>query len=329
MAFLLLTGAGFSRNWGGWLADEAFEYLLGCPEINSHLKDLLWNSKNSGNGFEGALAQLQDEYSRHRTTHTEKLLNDMQNALAGMFNDMDQGFARMPFEFQVDIAYMLRTFLARFDAIFTLNQDLLLERHYFDTNLALSPNRKWDGGGSPGTKPLNAPMSGVYEAVTDRLKSRTTSNVADFIIHPRSQPYFKLHGSSNWYEQDHKRLLIMGGNKATEIKQRPLLEWYHKQFEEYLSRPNARLMIIGYSFGDNHINQVIEHAVEKNSLQLFIIDPIGVNIMDKKGLELPIRNHPRTDKLGSNVIGASRRPLSSTFGNDRVEHAKVMRFFKS
>jgi hypothetical protein len=26
----MLTGAGFSRNWGGWLADEAFEYLLGC-----------------------------------------------------------------------------------------------------------------------------------------------------------------------------------------------------------------------------------------------------------------------------------------------------------
>jgi hypothetical protein len=29
MTFILLTGAGFSRNWGGLLADEAFEYLLG------------------------------------------------------------------------------------------------------------------------------------------------------------------------------------------------------------------------------------------------------------------------------------------------------------
>jgi hypothetical protein len=28
MQHILLTGAGFSRNWGGWLADEAFEYLL-------------------------------------------------------------------------------------------------------------------------------------------------------------------------------------------------------------------------------------------------------------------------------------------------------------
>ena len=32
MPCVLLTGAGFSRNWGGWLAIEAFEYLLGCPE---------------------------------------------------------------------------------------------------------------------------------------------------------------------------------------------------------------------------------------------------------------------------------------------------------
>jgi hypothetical protein len=31
MPHYLLTGAGFSYNWGGWLAIEAFEYLLGAP----------------------------------------------------------------------------------------------------------------------------------------------------------------------------------------------------------------------------------------------------------------------------------------------------------
>jgi hypothetical protein len=35
MTYILLTGAGFSCNWGGWLADEAFEYLLGCAEVKS------------------------------------------------------------------------------------------------------------------------------------------------------------------------------------------------------------------------------------------------------------------------------------------------------
>jgi hypothetical protein len=33
MSRILLAGAGFSRNWGGWLADEAFEYLLGCVDL--------------------------------------------------------------------------------------------------------------------------------------------------------------------------------------------------------------------------------------------------------------------------------------------------------
>ena len=33
MPKLLLLGAGFSRNWGGWLATEVFEYLLGTKAV--------------------------------------------------------------------------------------------------------------------------------------------------------------------------------------------------------------------------------------------------------------------------------------------------------
>jgi hypothetical protein len=38
MTFVLLTGATFSHNWGGWLASESFEYLLGCPDLNADLR---------------------------------------------------------------------------------------------------------------------------------------------------------------------------------------------------------------------------------------------------------------------------------------------------
>jgi hypothetical protein len=34
---VVLLGAGFSRNWGGWLASEAFEYLLGSPQTALYL----------------------------------------------------------------------------------------------------------------------------------------------------------------------------------------------------------------------------------------------------------------------------------------------------
>ncbi len=45
MAHILLLGAGFSRNWGGLLATEVFDYLIGLPEIkgDAYLTKLLWN----------------------------------------------------------------------------------------------------------------------------------------------------------------------------------------------------------------------------------------------------------------------------------------------
>ena len=60
--FILLTGAGFTRNWGGWLADEAFEYLLGHPRIDDGLRKLLWKHKDGG--FEAAVEEQRIETAR-------------------------------------------------------------------------------------------------------------------------------------------------------------------------------------------------------------------------------------------------------------------------
>jgi hypothetical protein len=60
MKHYLLIGAGFTRNWGGWLASEVFEYLLGDPAVigNPELRRLLWQHQTKG-GFEAALDELQ------------------------------------------------------------------------------------------------------------------------------------------------------------------------------------------------------------------------------------------------------------------------------
>lgn len=58
MKHVLLLGAGFSHNWGGWLASEAFDYLIGCDPVDTDIKDLLWNHRDE-DGFEGALDELQ------------------------------------------------------------------------------------------------------------------------------------------------------------------------------------------------------------------------------------------------------------------------------
>jgi hypothetical protein len=153
---------------------------------------------------------------------------------------------------------------------------------------------------------------------------------SDFRVTPDSQPYFKLHGSSNWVDRESGReLLVMGGNKATTIEQHPILKWNYEQFREYLAKPSMRLMVIGYSFGDYHINQAIAEAADRNTLSLFIIDPLGLDVSDKNRNAPVPGPDPLFTRLQPQVVGGSRRRDLDIFGRDRVEHAKVMRFITS
>jgi hypothetical protein len=230
MSFVLLTGAGFSHNWGGWLANEVFEYLLGCTEINETHRQILWDCKRAG-GFEDALAQLQQNYNLQKSPADGKALQDMEAAIVGMFNYMNQSLAKAQFEPQNDMEYLVRTFLVRFDAIFTLNQDLLLEHHYLDGNIALARSRKWSGWSIPGMKLLN-PNPQVFDPVGQKA-AMLTPDPGNLREQPGAQPYFKLHGSTNWIsDEGQTRLLVMGGNKGGEINRHSVLVWYHKRFRE-------------------------------------------------------------------------------------------------
>jgi hypothetical protein len=334
MPHYLLTGAGFSRNWGGWLASETFEYLLGSSELDDDLRGLLWKSKEAGGGFEDALAELQEEHARCGDAHSAKRLNDLQAAIVGMFNRMDQSFAaKTTIEPQQEMDPItphpenyVRTFLFRFDAIFTLNQDLLLERHYLD-EINVQRSQKWNGGHIPGMRRFNT--SPITDPERSRVALMTPEETLPASLAGDRQPYFKLHGSSNWLSgSSGGRLFIMGGNKAVEIDRYPILSWYHREFRQYLAQPGARLMVIGYSFGDRHINGAIVNAVDNGTLRIFIIDQLGVDVIDKRPWR-PIKTpDPFVEKLAPRIIGASRRTLLSSFGGDNVEHSKIMRFFE-
>ena len=322
MGRILLLGAGFSRNWGGWLATEVFEYLFG--QVDPGLKELLLKHKRGG-GFETALAELQVLSSHQSTRGPEQRLTNLQNAILQMFEDLNGAFSRIVnFEFQNEREYQVHSFLVKFDAIFTLNQDLLLERHYLypPDNIALSLPRRWDGGELPGMKRNDSAGSGID---SPNLGSWTPDEDR-FKVSPRLQPYFKLHGSSNWIDSSSQELLVMGGNKASAIDHHPILKWYHKKFREYLSPPDRRLMVIGYGFGDDHINSAISAAVAGGNLSIFVIDPLGVDVIDKNRDVTIYAPDQFASALWPHVIGASRRSLQEIFGADRVEHGKVMRF---
>ena len=120
----------------------------------------------------------------------------------------------------------------------------------------------------------------------------------------------------------------MGGQKAASIAQHPLLTRYHAIFEEYLNRSDTRLMIIGYGFNDEHINEAIGKAVS-NGLKIFIVDIRGIDAFDKFDYTAAIPDHPDpyAERLRPSIVGESRKPLNLTFGSDHAEHAYLSSFF--
>jgi hypothetical protein len=327
----LLIGAGFSHNWGGWLASEAFEFLLGDPAVvaDPKLRELLWRHQATG-GFEAAL----DELQRETAAHSQHLALQLRSAVMRMFDTMNSAFKSTGLEFRrqpLGNEYPVQNFLLRFNAIFSLNQDLLLEQSYRGSRDGLvergnvRTERDWQ---FPGMRLTTASEdTPVYpSAVGIWVPS------GDHVISQGEQPIFKLHGSSNWRSAEGSDMMILGGGKAQSIERYPVLRWYSQIFAQYLAQSDVRLMVIGYGFRDEHINAALMQAIQQG-LRVFVIDPLGADVASPTnpvpknaiGYELT----PLERSLQKALIGASRRRLSSTFSTDEVERQKIERFFLS
>ena len=232
MTNILLVGAGFSKNWGAPVTTEVFQALIADPEVrgNHQIHTLLWQNRRN---FENALAALQRNFRQNPQTHREPLML-MQRAMLRVFERINGIFRNQDFELHQDRLTVDRNrtvveFLAKFDAIFTLNQDLLLEIHYFDHAHNQFTNRRWNGVSIPGMAPVGA---GEFGGAA--WSGRTWTPNDDFAIHGNAQPYFKLHGSTNWKGTgDNADVMIMGGGKQEAIQAIPVLRRYQEFFSEY------------------------------------------------------------------------------------------------
>jgi hypothetical protein len=222
------------------------------------------------------------------------------------------------FEFSVDRAKSVTAFLGRFDAIFTLNQDLLLELHY-DPSLELT--RRWAGACYPGILPMGQRPATVEEKLSAKYLVGEIPPILG-----SCQPIFKLHGSVNWSDEK-GQLFIVGGGKAEHVQRIPLLRRYLEEFEQLLRERDCHLMIIGYGFGDEHINEVIVDASNNNvSLGIFHVHPEGRDAVHRNRRQKAYVYGP-PPIAAVPCIGESRRPLSTTFNSDDLEQGKLMRFF--
>jgi hypothetical protein len=259
ISHILLTGAGFSYNWGGYLAKEAFDYLLGVTEQDDDLRRVLWADRAKGFGFEVTLSRLRRSLEKQYSPQVEQDLQNMTTAVRRMFGDMWLAFGQTPFDEPSDNPRLgITRFLTRFDAIFTLNQDTLLETHY----LPLVGQEDFAKNSYQGPRYMGADRPGLIPAMESLTFGSLASRIPlfkageDLSGVPHTQPYIKLHGSID-IQDGRNMMLILGGDKEADIAKHPLLEAYHEQFRSRLNTPGARLMIIGYSFADRHINRII------------------------------------------------------------------------
>jgi hypothetical protein len=308
---ILLLGAGFTRNWGAPLASEVSGSLLGELHDDAELARRLRSGP-----FEDTFA----EFQRPRGNGADaKRLGRLQDAITALFARMNAALATTKFEFDNDLTYSMQKFLERFDAIFTLNQDLLLEIHYLP-NLV---STRWSGVAVPG-------MQGSYAlgwSGPDDPTKLVWQPTGEMAARGNMQPYFKLHGSSNWQDGQGEPVLIMGSAKSGAIDRFPILKAYHDVFRQTLSRSGAKLMVIGYSFQDDHINHVISDGSNKAGLGTFLVDPAGRDVLkDPKMAGAQIRGLPRAVEE-IKIIGELKRPLSAIFRGDVFAHGELMRFF--
>lgn len=324
----LLLGAGFSRNWHGLLASEVFDHLIGAPEVvaDPYLRGVLF--KHRGDGFEQALVEVQMDYRRDATQY-RKSLEGIQAAIARIFDRMNRSYEQSPMgiEFQNDKRILLRTFLVEFDAIFTLNQDVLLELHYLQHVLLASDSRRWDGPQMPGMTRVRSDEQtlGQHWAAGTLVPSST------YEFHSRLQPLIKLHGSSNWRESSGGPLMIIGGEKLRAIGSSSILARYFEYFSNSLCGEPSKLCVIGYGFRDGHINNVLLEAVTRQGMKFFLIDPAGaelyrhVNPTDKAPIYCP---GPVDQIFEQGLCGVSKRGLAETFGgSDLISFEQVNDFF--
>jgi hypothetical protein len=125
--------------------------------------------------------------------------------------------------------------------------------------------------------------------------------------------YIKLHGSFLWRPDDRSPGMVLGGGKDIAIGQSPLLTAYLSLFDQVLCAGDVRLLVVGYSFQDSHINRIIATAVQGFGARIFIWDmkdPLEL----LKNVSIAEPAFPkRTIDLRPYLCGAASRPLSDVF----------------
>lgn len=302
---LLLTGAGFTANFGGLLTRDLWGRIYNRASNDPVLRELLLQHEN----FEAAYGVVQ---SGDYPQCTKDL---MANATIDAFAELDErvkGWTWTPGSPYPVNEYALRKLINRFSGasdrasgfFFTLNQDLFVERVYCQ---------------DPGTEALTIPgleNPARLPLCSTHMRTRQLPE-ADFLLVPTNLDtarmeeqrsgfyYVKLHGS--WKGQAARYPLVIGQNKGEAISGSELLSWYFRAFAAAISAGNRRILIIGYGFGDAHVNQALGIAARNNDLQLSVMTRSAGDLIQT------LRNRPDCKDVLEGLRNVYDEPMSSLY----------------
>jgi len=269
---VLLTGAGFTKNLGGFLSNEMWAKIFNCSEVQnkSTLKNILLNDFDYESVYHKVYGG--DDEDEKRAINT---------AIFEAYNKLDviaQNYIPATDASKSAILHGTRKIIDSFtlgrnqiNFFFTLNQDLFIERLISDTKKSIM----WPGIGKRFFIPNSSESKrslGNSEFIPIPADDNTI-HAAD--LRNNEFHYIKLHGSFGWKSSDPDRSdkLVIGRDKEKQIADEPLLKWYFDLFQEVLFQGGIKLLIIGYGFRDSHINEVILEAIAKYSLNLYVLSP--------------------------------------------------------
>ncbi len=269
---LLLIGAGFTKNFGGFLAKEISDILFNNPERKHFQKinDLIQNNFDYEDIYYQVLTQSKfgeeeksfiknaviDAYERNEkqiqnTRLSHKINTTKINRLIGNFNGnkASKGF------------------------VFSLNQDLFFEKNFINVH------RRPSLPGLP-----SGDIYKYYEENTGEkvIKEIQLDNSPIKLEQLGKFNLIKLHGSCDWRDSQNEHMMIIGKDKIKTIDNIPILKSYYDIFEKVLLSGKVKLLVFGYGFGDSHVNTILAEAKRKYKLEIHLITNEERNIVKGK-----------------------------------------------
>ena len=120
---------------------------------------------------------VQDAYASNKSDETKQRLDRLTQAVIGMFNTMQAAFNKLDYR---ESELRLQRFLSQFDAIFTLNQDTLLETLYAGP---VRWSERWYGSYLPYMKFIEEPAQPYIFMLSDLM-----TQDSEFITRENDQP---------------------------------------------------------------------------------------------------------------------------------------------